>query len=179
MFTGVVVENFSYVFQASGSGSKSISREQMRSIKKVWAEFANRKTGYLERAQFAKFFSVRPVGFFGCDLNSIFLFQRLNGVFEVRIYPVEYNVRKILSVCKDPLDKQAWRTRVVEGVDLTKLEQIIDGIDFTEIRKRRTLYSRLYHEAIISHDHGLGMSFSDMLTLLAHHKLIVDAEALV
>lgn len=65
MFTGVVVENFSYVFQASGSGSKSISREQMRSFKKVWSEFANRKTGYLERAQFAKFFSVRPVGLLG------------------------------------------------------------------------------------------------------------------
>jgi hypothetical protein len=103
----------------------------------------------------------------------------LNGVFEVRIYPVEYNVRNILSVCKDPLDKQAWRSRVVEGVDLTKLEQIVDGIDFSEIRKRRALYSRLYHEASISHEHGLGMSFSDMLTLLAHHKLIVDADALV
>lgn len=65
MFTGVVVENFSYVFQASGSGSKSISREQMRSFKKVWSEFANRKTGYLERAQFAKFFSVCLVGLLG------------------------------------------------------------------------------------------------------------------
>ncbi|KIM44013.1 hypothetical protein M413DRAFT_17890 [Hebeloma cylindrosporum] len=145
MFTGVVVENFSYVFQASGSGSKSISREQMRSFKKVWAEFANRKTGYLERPQFAKFFS------------------RLNGVFEVRIYPVEYSVRSILSVCKDPLDKQAWRTRVVDGVDLTKLEQIVEGIDQSEIRKRRALYSRLYHEASISHEHGLGMSFAGML----------------
>jgi len=116
---------------------------------------------------------------FGCNLLLNFLFQRLNGVFEVRIYPVEYNVRNILSVCKDPLDKQAWRSRVIEGVDLTKVEQIVDGIDFTEIRKRRALYSRLYHEASISHEQGLGMSFSDMLTLLAHHKLIVDADALV
>jgi len=151
----------------------------MRSFKKVWSEFANPKTGYLERAQFAKFFSVRPVGFLGCSLVVNFLFQRLNGVFEVRIYPMEYNVRNILSVCQDPLDKRAWRSRVVEGVDLTKLEQIVDGIDFTEIRKRRALYSHLYHEASISHEHGLGMSFSDMLTLLAHHKLILDAEALV
>ena len=92
---------------------------------------------------------------------------------------MEYNVRNILSVCKDPLDKQAWRTRVVDGVDLTKLEQVLDGIDFTDIRKRRALYSRLYHEATISHEYGVGMSFTDMLTLLAHHKLIVDADALV
>ena len=85
---------------------------------------------------------------FGCNLLLNALFQRLNGVFEVRIYPVEYNFRNILSVCKDPLDKQAWRARVVEGVDLTKLEQIVDGIDSTEIRKRRAVYSRIYHEAI-------------------------------
>lgn len=58
MHVGVVVENFSYVFQASGSGSRSISREQMRSFKKVWAEISNQNTGYLERPQFAKFFSV-------------------------------------------------------------------------------------------------------------------------
>jgi voltage-dependent calcium channel len=58
MHVGVVVENFSFVFQASGSGTSSISREQMRSFKKVWTEFANQKTGYLERARFAAFFSV-------------------------------------------------------------------------------------------------------------------------
>ncbi|KAF9557915.1 high-affinity cell membrane calcium channel [Agrocybe pediades] len=161
MFTGVVVENFSYVFQASGSGSKSISREQMRSFKKVWGEFANQKTGYLERHRFAAFF------------------QKLNGVFEVRIYPAQYSVPNILSVCKDPLDKQAWRSRVVEGVDLTKLETIVDVIDYADVRKRKAIYSRLYHEATISHEQGLGISFTDMLTLLAHHKLIVDRDALV
>jgi hypothetical protein len=56
---GVVVENFSYVFQASGSGSKSISREQMRAFKKVWAEYSNQKTGHLEKHRFGAFFSVR------------------------------------------------------------------------------------------------------------------------
>ena len=58
MHVGVVVENFSYVFQASGSGTRSISREQMRSFKKVWAQFSNPKTRYLERPRFAAFFSV-------------------------------------------------------------------------------------------------------------------------
>ena len=58
MHLGVVVENFSYVFQASGSGTRSISREQMRSFKKIWAQCANPKTRHLERTQFAKFFSV-------------------------------------------------------------------------------------------------------------------------
>jgi len=55
---GVVVDNFSYVFQASGSETKSITREQMRAFKKVWAQFSNPRTGYLERHRFAAFFSV-------------------------------------------------------------------------------------------------------------------------
>ena len=57
---GVVVESFHYVFQMTG-GSKEISREEMRRFKKVWAEFANAKTGYLERSKFVPFFSVCPV----------------------------------------------------------------------------------------------------------------------
>jgi voltage-dependent calcium channel len=54
---GVVVENFSYVFQLAG-GAKSVDREQMRAFKKVWAEFANQRTGYLERPKFVPFFAV-------------------------------------------------------------------------------------------------------------------------
>lgn len=57
MCIGVVVESFHYVFQMTG-GSKEISREEMRRFKKVWAEFANAKTGYLERNKFVPFFSV-------------------------------------------------------------------------------------------------------------------------
>jgi Ca2+-binding EF-hand superfamily protein len=58
MNPGVVVENFSYVFQTSSGGSKAITREQMRALKKVWAELANTRTGYLERHQFVRFFAV-------------------------------------------------------------------------------------------------------------------------
>lgn len=58
LLAGVVVENFSYVFQASGGGSKSVTREQMRAFKKIWREYANPKTGYLERAHFVEYLSV-------------------------------------------------------------------------------------------------------------------------
>ena len=54
---GVVVESFSYVFQLVG-GAKSITREEMRAFKKVWAEFANQRTGYLEKHQLIPFFAV-------------------------------------------------------------------------------------------------------------------------
>ncbi|KAF7334437.1 hypothetical protein MVEN_02273100 [Mycena venus] len=161
MFTGVVVENFSYVFQTSG-GSKQITRAQMRSFKKVWAEFANPKTGYLERSRFVPFFG------------------KLSGVFEARIYPAEFSIPSIQARCKPSNDSQySWPGRIVDGVDLNKLEKVLKEIDYTAIRKRRAVYARLYHEASITHQQGRGMSFTDMLFLLAHHKLIVDRDALV
>jgi len=54
---GVVVENFSYVFQLTG-GAKSITRDEMRAFKKAWAKFANPKTQHLERNRFVPFFAV-------------------------------------------------------------------------------------------------------------------------
>jgi len=83
-------------------------------------------------------------------------------------------------MCKPSNDSQySWPGRVVEGVDLNKLEKVLRDIDYNGIRKRRAVYSRLYHEATISHQQGRGMSFTDMLFLLAHHKLIVDRDALI
>ncbi|GAW02071.1 calcium channel subunit cch1 [Lentinula edodes] len=172
LFTGVVVDSFSYVFQASG-GSRAITREEMRAFKKVWAEFANPQTGYLERSQFVPFFG------------------KLSGVFEVRIYPAQYNIHNIAAACKaSPSDNststltniQPWSNQssnVIEGLDIDKLNNVLDGIDYATIRKRRAVYNRLYHEATIAHQQGRGISFTDMLLLLAHHKLIKDSDALV
>ncbi|KAI0331568.1 hypothetical protein GY45DRAFT_1248483 [Cubamyces sp. BRFM 1775] len=160
LFTGVVVESFYYVFQMSG-GAKSITREEMRAFKKVWAEFANPKTGYLERTNFVRFFG------------------KLSGIFEVRIYPVEFNVHNIMAYAKDPQSRHSPHDKLIEGYDFNKVEGILSGIDRAAIKRRKNLYNRLYHEARISHEPGKGISFTNMLLLLAHHKLIVDREALV
>ncbi|KAI6001926.1 Ion transport protein-domain-containing protein [Pisolithus albus] len=149
MFTGVVVENFSYVFQSTG-GAKSITRREMRSLKKVWAEFSNTETGRLER---------RNIGLF---------LARLDGVFETRIYPPQQSVHAILAGCQD----NSRKANKTGGVNLKKLNNILN-------RKTRNTYSRLYHEARILSLRSGGLSFTDMLLLLAHHKLIDDREALV
>ena len=47
-----------------------------------------------------------------------------------------------------------WLTpsaNVVEGLDMNKLNKVLGGIDYATIRKRRAVYSRLYHEATIAH----------------------------
>lgn len=45
------------MFQMTG-GTKAVTREEMRAFKKVWAEFANPRTGFLERNRFVPFFAV-------------------------------------------------------------------------------------------------------------------------
>ncbi|KAJ3558247.1 hypothetical protein NM688_g1042 [Phlebia brevispora] len=161
LFTGVVVESFYYVFQMTG-GAKEITREEMRSFKKTWAEYANPKTGYLERDKFVKFFG------------------KLSGVFEVRIYPPEYNIPQLLSrSLKDGSRHPATAPVHDEDIDRAKLQAILNCIDRSVIKRRKNLYNRLYHEAQMSAEPGRGISFTNMLLLLAHHKLIDDKEALV
>ena len=70
-------------------------------------------------------------------------------------------------------------SHVIQGIDLTKLKHTLDGINYTAVKKQKALYSRLYHEANVTHHSGKGMSFTEMLLLLAHYKLIVDRDALV
>lgn len=76
-------------------------------------------------------------------------------------------------------DSTAWEDRSVEGIDLLRLEANINSIDRANIKRRKNLYNRLYHEARISYEPNKGILFTNMLLLLAHHKLIVDSQALV
>jgi hypothetical protein len=93
----------------------------------------------------------------------------LTGIFEVRIYPVDLAVPNIVEASRNGPN----------SLDLNRLSNILSGIDYASIRERRKLYSRLYYEASISHRQGRGIGFTDMLILLAHHKLIVDRDALM
>jgi voltage-dependent calcium channel len=104
--------------------------------------------------------------------------KKLGGIFEVRIYPAEFSVHNILASCTDTTDRKSGTTSS-HGVNLGLLNAALSRIDYKAIRRRRQLFSRLYHEAILTHQHGKGILFTDMLLLLAHHKLIVDKEALV
>lgn len=105
--------------------------------------------------------------------------QRLSGVFEARIYPSDFSIHNIQVASRPTTDVEyTWPSRIVDGVDLNRLNSILNTIDYSSIRKRKAVYSKLYHEASISHHNGRGMSFTAMLFLLAHHKLIADHEAL-
>lgn len=101
-------------------------------------------------------------------------------MFEVRIYPVEYSVKNLKDLAKVDSESESWmyQSQVVEGLDVGKINRALDNLDNAKIRKKRTLYAKVYNEAMISQEPGKGISFTNMLLLLAHHKLIDDREAL-
>ncbi|KAL7424030.1 calcium channel protein [Cryptotrichosporon argae] len=164
MFTGVVVESFAYVYQMPGAAS--LNREEIRSFKKLWSEFDSERSGYIKRKDFVRFFS------------------RLSGAFEVRIYPPEHSIGNIIrGSIPDPVANASGQLLVASGVrravDVRHVEAHIRQIDFREVRRRRHLYARLFNEARISEEPGRGISFTAMLMMLAHYKLIDDEKALL
>ncbi|OXH34034.1 high-affinity cell membrane calcium channel [Cryptococcus neoformans] len=164
MFTGVVVESFAYVYQMPGKSS--LNREEMRAFKQLWAEFDSQRIGYIKRKDLIRFFS------------------RLTGVFEVRPFPVEFGVHNIIRHSRpDQVDNNASSqsyviTGVKHAVDVRRVAEQIAQIDYKQVRVRRQLFSRLYNEARISEEPGKGISFTAMLMMLAHYKLIDDESAL-
>ena len=101
----------------------------------------------------------------------------MSGVFEVRIYPLRYNLHNLkVAVTVNNADRDPSH---FEGIDFAKLKHTLDGINYTAVKRQKALYSRLYHEANVTHHSGKGISFTEMLMLLAHYKFIVDRDALV
>ena len=70
----------------------------------------------------------------------------------------------------------SWDNRSVV-VD-EKINKTLDYLNNAKIRKRRTLYAKVYNEAMISQSQERHL-IHEMLLLLAHHKLIDDREVLV
>ncbi|CAE6501684.1 unnamed protein product [Rhizoctonia solani] len=161
MFTGVVVENFSYVFQLTGE--MSITREEMRAFKKVWAEFDPDRTGFISRKSLVPFFS------------------KLRGIFEVRLYPESLSPQALVKATKmnNALTYRSTITgeEIPVPLNMRRLNSMLNGVDYAEVRARRQVYNKLFYEARILEE-APGISFTNMLLLLAHHKLIDDSKAL-
>lgn len=175
MFTGLVVDNFAYVFQLYGK-VKAIDREEVRRFKKVWADFDLDRTGYIQRRQFIPFFA------------------RLTGAFNVSIYPPELRLHALLEACaqkpnsvnfedgerthSDPHGSGPRFSPHAPGLDLRELNARLSFLNPSETKARRNLFNHLYQEALISEKPGRGLSFTGMMLLLAHWKLIEDDQGL-
>jgi hypothetical protein len=93
---GAVVDSFSYVFQTT-KNSKTISREEMRAFKKIWAEYSNPDTGFLEKDRFVAFFGVSTRSYWVSTwLTSCINYYRNSAVF-LRSRSIQIPIRLRIS----------------------------------------------------------------------------------
>ncbi|KKK17638.1 hypothetical protein P175DRAFT_0431647 [Aspergillus ochraceoroseus IBT 24754] len=160
LFVSLIFESFSYVYQRS-SGLYAISREELRRFKQAWAEYDAEGTGYISKEQFPR------------------LLRELTGKFEVRIYQNEFMIPRILDECRvDKRDSLLPHRRIVEGVDLDKLAQIVRRLPVKTVRERRQKLNAFYEEVLVSADPVHGISFHSCLMILAHYNVISDSKSL-
>lgn len=201
MFTGTVVENFSYIFDL---GSKAVlSSSDIRHFKSSWARFDRGRKGYIQKEQIVPF------------LASV------KGGLEVALYPPECSLRvlraalsqevpaspsvaggkgrgaldflKSASPLRSPLRdgkaKDAFFNWPASPTSLTpqedagqtdaeRLARALASVDAGELRMRRERFNRVYHEAVLVAHPRKGVSFTDMMLVLARAKLIDAHEAL-
>jgi hypothetical protein len=173
--TGVVVDTFSYVFQST-DGATALTRGQLRSFKRNWAAWSSPRTGNLHTENIGKFLHV-SIYTLERELSvHLGLQQGLTGVFDVKIYPTEFEVHRIIDETRDDyVDESDSKAYVL---DTNRLNATLSKIDHSAVQKRRKLYRRLYHEARACCHPRRGLTFTETLTLLAHYKLIDDRESL-
>lgn len=149
----LVYNNFSYVYQRSGKMS-SISRTEIRKFKAKWAEFDD-GTGHIPKAKVAKFLS------------------KLDGAFEVRIYPEEFSLPSFMANCRNTIDNGMSSG----NLNLDALNSMTSMMDIQDIRMRRVSYKRLYTE-LMQCDNEKGVPFTSMLLILSHNKFVDENKSL-
>ncbi|KAF3910270.1 hypothetical protein ABW21_db0205254 [Orbilia brochopaga] len=155
MFVSLIFESFSYVYQQSGAHNK-LSREDIRRFKRAWSHIDPKGSGFIPPEKLPR------------------LLAELNGVFEMRIHEEPYRVKTILKDCRvDPAND-----RLGIGVDLKKLNQRLAGLPVWRIRRQRYTYARFVEECLVAADKERGISFTTVLLILAHYKLIIDNKSL-
>jgi hypothetical protein len=161
LFVSLIYESFSYVYHRS-SGLSAISREEIRRFKQAWAEFDPNGAGYISKEAFPR------------------LLGELSGVFEMRIYDGDFTVKRLIDDCSinrasgfsvtNPYDTRQ--------IDLKKLNERLKDLPVARIRVRRERMNKFYEEVLVSSDPDRGISFTSLLLILAHYKVINDNKSL-
>ncbi|CAO3660618.1 unnamed protein product [Umbelopsis ramanniana] len=164
IFTGILVavvsDNFAYVYQIAANFSL-VNREEIRKFKNAWAEVDVDRTGYIQQDDYIRFW------------------QKLSGMFDLKTYSEEFSLQNLMQECKS-LDSPSF---VIDDpyklkVDVAALNQKLQQVDKREVHQRRRLLNRLFWESVAS-ESSKGISFNNMLLMLAQYKLIVPENALV
>ncbi|KAI0453660.1 ion transporter [Xylaria acuta] len=164
LFISLIYESFSYVYQRS-SGMAHIDRDEIRRFKEAWRSVDPAGTGFITKEAFPR------------------LLGELSGVFEMRIYEPEDSVGRILEDVRGSDQGPGRHASVatasdLTGVDIRKLNERLALIDIEAIREQRRRYNIFYEEVMVSADPDRGISFTTVLMIMAHYKIISDSKSL-
>ena len=167
LFVSLIYESFSYVYQRS-SGLSSLDRDEIRRFKEAWRTVDHQGTGFISKTQFPR------------------LLGELSGVFEMRIYDADDSVRQILEDVRQSSSGTSGTRHMSIGasaahsdeVDIRQLKARLARIDVNRVRDRRRRFNIFYEEVRVSADPDRGISFTTVLMILAHYKIINDSKSL-
>jgi hypothetical protein len=202
VFTATVIENFAYVFQLGGK--PVLGREDMRGFKRTWMAVAG-TSSTLPRNKIIAFLRALPGKF---EMRVYPQELSISALRQAALYSDTASIntgsddgrrrRDVISRLRGssssptklhaatggdafPAFAATGHTRTVDGINVTRLHDIVFALDGQELRQRRERFNRVWHEACIIADESeesKGVSFQDMLKLVAHHKLIDPSTAL-
>ncbi|KAK1757592.1 calcium-channel protein cch1 [Echria macrotheca] len=165
LFISLIYESFSYVYQRT-SGLAVVDRDEIRRFKEAWRSVDPSGTGFISKEAFPR------------------LLGELSGVFEMRIYDANDSVRSILEDVRGG-DTASLRhasfvssSQYQTGIDLKRLNERLSKINVAEVRERRRRFNIFFEEVMVSADPERGISFTTVLMVLAHYKIISDSKSL-
>ncbi|CAO3642477.1 unnamed protein product [Cunninghamella blakesleeana] len=161
VFVAVVSNNFSYIYQVAANFT-GVNRDEIRKYKKCWAEFDKERTGFM------------------IPKNYMSFWRRLDGMFLVRIYNEEYSYKKLVETCTETqfATIQAIDDPYKIRINIDMLNKKLSELNKVELHKRKQDLNKIYWETAMT-ESLQGVSFNQMLLLLARRKLIVPEHALL
>nr|CAG8520308.1 3794_t:CDS:10 [Entrophospora candida] len=153
MFIVVVTNNFSYCYQIAAEFSL-VNRDEIRKFKKVWGEIDINRTGYIKSEDFGKFFSIHKQ----FDLSNL--------------SNVSHNTQELFrqNAMWGSSKQKENNTLQVDDIDVRKLEH-----NLLQINQQKEALISVERDGFGSEK---GVSFTNMLLMLSHYKLIDDEKSL-
>ncbi|KAI1767672.1 Ion transport protein-domain-containing protein [Hypoxylon sp. FL1150] len=163
LFISLIFESFSYVYQRS-SGMAHIDRDEIRRFKEAWRSVDPAGSGFITKEAFPR------------------LLGELSGIFEMRIYDSEDSIHQILEDVRNddaPMRHSSLATSSnLGGLNIQKLNERLASIDVRKVQERRRRFNIFYEEVMVSADPVQGISFTTVLMIMAHYKIISDSKSL-
>ncbi|OBZ90460.1 hypothetical protein A0J61_01495 [Choanephora cucurbitarum] len=131
-------------------------------FKMTWASVDTERTGYIKPNQYMTFW------------------RKLNGIFSVRIFSPEFSYKNLVKECSvEPNSMNGSSDPYQHHLDLVALNNKLNALDKHDMHAKRHDLEKIYWESALAESSTRGVSFNQMLLMLAKRKLIVPENALV